>query len=82
MAAKQALALTGRSVKREFIKLGYFLPRIIGLLLLTLTLSFIPILNLLETTIAFCWGARSLALRYLGYPADNPQVSFSPLQKN
>jgi len=36
---KQLLALAGRSVKREFIKLGYFLPRIIGVLLLTLALS-------------------------------------------
>ena len=81
MTVKQALALAGRSVKREFIKLGYFLPRIIGVLLLTLTLSVIPVLNLLGPTIAFCWGAWSLALQYLDYPADNHQVSFSQLQE-
>jgi len=57
------------------------LPRIIGVLLLTLTLSFIPVLNLLGPTIAFCWGAWSLALQYLDYPADNHQVSFSQLQE-
>jgi CysZ protein len=54
---KQLLALAGRSVKREFIKLGYFLPRIIGVLLLTLTLSFIPVLNLLGPAIAFFLGS-------------------------
>jgi len=78
---KQLLALAGRSVKREFIKLGYFLPRIIGVLLLTLTLSFIPVLNLLGPAIAFFWGAWSLALQYLDYPADNNQVGFAQLRE-
>lgn len=78
---KQLLALAGRSVKREFIKLGYFLPRIIGVLLLTLALSFIPVLNLLGPAIAFFWGAWSLALQYLDYPADNNQVGFAQLRE-
>jgi len=78
---KQLLALAGRSVKREFIKLGYFLPRIIGVLLLTLALSFIPVLNLLGPAIAFFWGAWSLALQYLDYPADNNQVGFIKLRE-
>lgn len=78
---KQLLALAGRSVKREFIKLGYFLPRIIGVLLLTLALSFIPVLNLLGPAIAFFWGAWSLALQYLDYPADNNQVGFITLRE-
>ncbi|MEH6466086.1 MAG: sulfate transporter CysZ [Porticoccus sp.] len=78
---KQLLALAGRSVKREFIKLGYFLPRIIGVLLLTLALSFIPVLNLLGPAIAFFWGAWSLALQYLDYPADNNQVGFVQLRE-
>jgi CysZ protein len=78
---KKLLALAGRSVKREFIKLGYFLPRIIGVLLLTLALSFIPVLNLLGPAIAFFWGAWSLALQYLDYPADNNQVGFIKLRE-
>lgn len=78
---KQLLALAGRSVKREFIKLGYFLPRIIGVLLLTLALSFIPVLNLLGPAIAFFWGAWSLALQYLDYPADNNQIGFVQLRE-
>ncbi len=79
--SKQLLALAGRSVKREFIKLGYFLPRIIGVLLLTLALSFIPVLNLLGPVIAFFWGAWSLALQYLDYPADNNQIGFVQLRE-
>jgi CysZ protein len=78
---KQLLTVARRSVKREFIKLGYFLPRIIGVLLLTLTLSFIPVLNLLGPAIAFFWGAWSLALQYLDYPADNHQVGFTQLRE-
>ena len=78
---KQLLALAGRSVKRELIKLGYFLPRIIGVLLLTLALSFIPVVNLLGPAIAFFWGAWSLALQYLDYPADNNQVEFITLRE-
>lgn len=81
MTTKQALSLAGHSVKREFIKLGYFLPRIIGVLLLTLILSFIPVLNLLGPTLAFFWGAWSLALQYLDYPADNNRVEFIELRK-
>ena len=79
--AKQTLALAGRSITREFIKLGYFLPRIIGVLILTLILSFIPILNLLGPAVAFFWGAWSLALQYIDYPADNNQTDFRELRK-
>ena len=81
MTPKQVLSLAGRSVTREFIKLGYFLPRIIGILILTLILSFIPVLNLLGPAIAFFWGAWSLALQYIDYPADNNQTGFRELRE-
>ena len=81
MTKKEILALAGRSVKRELIKLGYFLPRIIGILMLTLILSFIPIINSLAPVIAFLWGAWSLALQYIDYPADNNQTEFSELRE-
>ncbi len=79
MTKKEILALAGRSVAREIIKLGYFLPRIIGVLILTLILSFIPVLNLLAPVIVFFWGAWSLALQYIDYPADNNQIGFYKL---
>lgn len=81
MTKKEILASSGRAVKRELIKLGYFLPRIIGILVLTLILSFIPVINLLAPIIAFLWGAWSLALQYIDYPADNNQTGFSELRE-
>lgn len=74
-------AIAGRSIRRELLKLGYFLPRIIGVLLLTLLLSLIPLLNLLAPLLAFLWGSWSLALQYLDYPADNNGDAFPELRQ-
>lgn len=81
MTMEQLLKLAGRSIKRELIKIGYFLPRIVGVILLTLVLSLIPVLNLVGPAIAFLWGAWSLALQYLDYPADNHQMDFRHLRE-
>lgn len=81
MNARQLLALAVNSMKRELIKLGYFLPRIIGVVVLTLVLSLIPVLNLIGPAIAFLWGAWSLALQYLDYPADNHRLDFRQLRE-
>lgn len=78
---KRVAHIAGRSTVRELKKLGYFLPRIVGILLLTLALSFIPPLNLLSPIIIFMWGAWSLALQYLDYPADNHETDFDSLKK-
>jgi CysZ protein len=78
---KQVMAIAGRAILRELIKLGYFLPRIIAVLLLTLALSFIPLLNLLGPVIAFIWGAWSLSLQYIDYPADNNGIGFKMLRE-
>ncbi|WP_438951451.1 sulfate transporter CysZ [Porticoccus sp.] len=80
ISARHLLALAGSAMKRELIKLGYFLPRILGVLALTLALSFIPVLNLVGPAIAFLWGGWSLALQYLDYPADNHRQSFAELR--
>ena len=78
---KGMLAIAGRSIQRELKKLLYFLPRIIGVLLVTFGLSFIPPLNLLSPIIIFLWGAWSLALQYLDYGADNNSVEFARLKQ-
>ncbi len=75
------IAVAGRSVGRELVKLGYFLPRIIGVLLAALVLSFIPVLNIAAPVITFLWGSWSLSLQYLDYPADNHQLSFRELRR-
>ena len=82
MSLTQWLAMAGSAMKREVVKMGYFLPRIIGVLLLTLVLSLIPVLNLLGPPIAFLWGAWSLALQYLDYPADTHRVDFANLRQS
>ena len=80
MTTQQLLTLAGRAVRRELVKMGYFLPRILGILLLTLVLSLIPVVNLIGPAIAFFWGGWSLALQYLDYPADNHQMDFRALR--
>ena len=78
---KQLLAMAGSAIKRELFKMGYFLPRIVGIFMLTLTLSFIPVLNLVGPAIAFLWGGWSQALQYLDYPSDNHGQPFDELRQ-
>lgn len=78
---RAVIAVAGRSIARELLKLLYFLPRIAGVLLACAILSFIPLLNMLAPLIAFAWGSWSLSLQYLDYPADNQQLSFSDLRR-
>ena len=68
-----------QSFTRQLQLLAYFIPRTIGVGLLTLVVSFVPVLNLLAPAIAGCWAAWSLAIQYLDYPADIDAVSFSQL---
>lgn len=70
------------ALKRELRKLWYFLPRLLGVLLLCVVLSFIPLLNLITPIIGFYWGAWNLYLQYLDYPADNNHISFDDLLIN
>ena len=76
-AAKE---IAGRAFVRELRKLWYFVPRIIAIFLLCMLLSFVPILNLLAPFIVFLWGAWSLSLQYLDYPADINQVTFDDMR--
>jgi CysZ protein len=71
-----AVVLT-RAVTREFGKLLYFLPRFLGLLLL----SVIPGLNAVAPFAWIIFGAWMMAVQYTDYAADNNQVSFSELRK-
>lgn len=82
MTAQRAMRIAVSAIKREFIKLGYFLPRSIGIGALILVLIWVPGINLLSflaPVITFLWGGWNMALQYLDYPADNNEVSFSTL---
>lgn len=66
-----------RTLAREMIKLWYFMLRGLALLLLMLVLSFIPVVNVIAPVIGFLWGAWSMAIQYVDYPADNNRLSFA-----
>lgn len=71
-----ALQIAGRTFKRELRKLQYWLTRAIGLVVLTLILSFIPIVQVISPVLWYLFGAWILALQYLDVPADNNGKSF------
>ncbi|GAB3094105.1 sulfate transporter CysZ [Aestuariicella hydrocarbonica] len=66
-----------RTLGRELIKLWYFIVRGLAILILMLLLSFIPLVNVVAPVIGFLWGAWSMAIQYVDYPADNNQLTFS-----
>lgn len=77
LSAAALLALTRRTLVRELHKIAYFLPRLLGILLLTL----IPGVGLLAPVLYFVWGAWSLALQNLDFAADNNAVPFPRLRE-
>ena len=84
--ADLATVSMGRVAWQSFLRqlqfLRYLLPRSLGIAVLTLIVSFIPVVNLLAPVIAGVWAAWSLALQYLDYPSDSDQVSFAALRQH
>ena len=66
-----------RSVWRELAKLGYYLPRLLGLLIVTI----IPGVNALAPVLWVLFGAWMMAVEYSDYAADNNEVAFSELRR-
>jgi len=62
-----------RSLWRELQKIGYYLPRALGLLILGL----IPVVNLVAVVLWFVFNSWMMALQYVDYPADNHKIRFS-----
>ena len=65
------------TLKRELIKLGYILPR----MALLFVISWIPVLNLLAPILWGIFSAWMMAITYLDYPMDNNKVSFADMRK-
>jgi CysZ protein len=65
-----------RSVGREFSKLRYYLPRLLGLLVLTL----IPGVNALAPVLWLLFGAWMMAVQYTDVAADNNELAFGALR--
>lgn len=70
------MLIVGRSVAREFSKLMYLLPRLLGLLIL----SVIPGINAIAPFAWILFGGWMMAVQYVDYGADNNQVSFPQLK--
>ena len=68
--------IAGRTIKREFLKLKYWLTRALGLFVITIILSFIPIVQMISPVLWYLFGAWVLALQYIDIPADNNGKSF------
>ena len=69
---REILMVAPLSLGREFRKIGYYLPRLLGLLLLTL----IPVVNLVASPLLLAFGVWMMAVQYIDYQADNDQVDF------
>lgn len=65
------------SVGREVIKLTYYLPRI----LLLLVLALIPVVNILVPWLWLLFGAWVMVIQYVDYAMDNNGVSFKVMKQ-
>ncbi|MCK0744729.1 sulfate transporter CysZ [Chromohalobacter nigrandesensis] len=61
---------------REFVKLGYMLPR----MALLFVFGFVPGVNIFMPFLWAAFSAWMLAIQYLDYPMDNNQVSFRDMR--
>ncbi len=72
---QELLAMVPRTLSRELRKLMYFLPRALGLLILSL----IPGINLLAPPLWLLFGIWMMCVQYLDYPADNHKLSWQAM---
>ncbi|MCB5184680.1 sulfate transporter CysZ [Methylobacillus gramineus] len=72
---KELIALVPRTLIREMRKLAYFLPRAVGLFILSL----IPVLNLAAPPLWILFGIWMMCVQYLDYPADNHQIGWNDM---
>ena len=63
----------GQALAREGRKLGYHLPRLLGVFLLTL----IPVVNALSPFIWLLFGAWTMAVQFADYPTENRGLPFA-----
>ncbi|MFT0866869.1 sulfate transporter CysZ [Pseudomonas sp. CAM1A] len=71
----ELMAMVPRTLSREMRKLGYFLPRAIGLFIL----SFIPVVNVIAAPLWLVFGVWMMAIQYIDYPADNNKMSWQDM---
>ncbi|MBT4162794.1 MAG: sulfate transporter CysZ [Gammaproteobacteria bacterium] len=65
-----------RAVGRELSKLFYVLPRLVGLIIITI----IPVVNTVSPFLWVLFGAWMMAVQYADYGADNNDLTFGELR--
>lgn len=77
-SAERGLALDiRRSIVRELLKLRYYLPR----LLMLVILGFIPVINGVSPLLWALFSIWMMAMQYLDYPMDNNDVDFPGMRQ-
>lgn len=71
----ELVAMVPRTIGREMRKLGYFLPRAIGLFIL----SFIPAVNIIAAPLWVLFGIWMMCVQYIDYPADNNKLGWNEM---
>lgn len=69
--------MAARTLKREMVKLWYFMSRGILVALGLFILTFIPLINMIVPILALLWGSWVMTLQYVDYPADNNKMDFT-----
>ncbi|MFV8816703.1 sulfate transporter CysZ [Haliea sp. E17] len=72
-----ALLMVPRGIVRELLKLLYYLPMAIFVLLV----SFIPVLNAVAPLLWFLLGAWMMSIQFVDYPMDNHQLGFGEVKE-
>lgn len=72
-----ALIAIPRSIVRELLKLLYYVPMFV----FVLVLSFIPGLNVVTPFLWLLLGAWMMSIQFLDYPMDNHQLSFADVKE-
>ncbi len=73
---KELLELIPRSLLRELQKLWYYLPRAVGLLVISL----IPGVNIISPVLWALFSSWMMGIQYCDYAADNEQVNFRAMK--
>lgn len=66
-----------RTIAREFGKVLYMLPRLVGLVVITI----VPVINVVSPLLWILFGAWMMAVEYSDYGADNNDLSFRDLRR-
>jgi len=72
-----ALMAIPRGIIRELLKLLYYIPMFLFVLILT----FVPVLNAVAPFLWFFLGAWMMSIQFLDYPMDNHQLSFADVKE-